>query len=241
MRARPRQRRSSRPGVKRRPRDGSEHLRCEFGTGLTLPPAHRLLGRRGLGQERPEGIYSLASKLRSLFEPSGYPAIDLLIDLVLIRGHLPTPGASPRRSTTGLTSSLAPMACGVPDRDEDRDVTPAGLREGVGRPWPPVDRVLGVLLEIGRLGVGQPVHEFILARRENGGDMSTENAREAAPDDVGPNDLELRSTPAGLPSPAALERQYPGRDVRGGRPARAWRTAPPQRHKRPGPSIDCRA
>jgi hypothetical protein len=37
----------------------------------------------------------------------------------------------------------------------------------------------------------------------------TEGATGPAPDDVGPSDLELRGSPAGLASPTELEEQYP--------------------------------
>ncbi len=52
---------------------------------------------------------------------------------------------------------VAPVAGAVAHRDEDRDVTPAGLRERLLTPLPPVHGVVCVLLEIGTRGVRQAI------------------------------------------------------------------------------------
>src|SRR6266511_1102419 len=60
---------------------------------------------------------------------------------------------------------VAPVAGGVPHGQQHRHVAPPRLLERPGGPRPPVDRVVGVLEQVGRGGVGQPVrHTYILAR-----------------------------------------------------------------------------
>ena len=52
---------------------------------------------------------------------------------------------------------MAPVAGGVPDREQDRDVATLGLGERLRSPFPPVDGIVGVLQEIGAGGLGQAV------------------------------------------------------------------------------------
>src|SRR5262249_20076886 len=59
---------------------------------------------------------------------------------------------------------VAPVAGRVADGDEDRHVTPGGLGERRLGPRPPVDRVVLVLEQIGRGGIGEPVHASTLSR-----------------------------------------------------------------------------
>ena len=64
---------------------------------------------------------------------------------------------------------VAPVAAAVPDAEQHRHPALAGLLEGLGRPGPPVDRVVGVLEEIGGRLVGQAIrHGPILAYEGDG-------------------------------------------------------------------------
>ena len=48
-----------------------------------------------------------------------------------------------------LLHDMAPMAGGVPDAHQDRDAPAPSCGEGLISPWIPVDRVVGVLLQVG--------------------------------------------------------------------------------------------
>ena len=52
---------------------------------------------------------------------------------------------------------VAPVACRVADGDEYRHISAPGFLEGLLPPLPPVNGIVGVLLEIGRRGVGEAV------------------------------------------------------------------------------------
>jgi hypothetical protein len=54
---------------------------------------------------------------------------------------------------------VAPVAGRIADREEDRLVGGAGCLERLVAPGVPVDRVVGVLAEVGARLVGQAVHE----------------------------------------------------------------------------------
>jgi hypothetical protein len=56
---------------------------------------------------------------------------------------------------------VAPVAAAVSDAQQHRLAAPACLLEGVGRPGPPVDGVVGVLEEVGRRLMGQSVRHGV--------------------------------------------------------------------------------
>ena len=58
---------------------------------------------------------------------------------------------------TFVSHHVAPMASGVPDRNEDRDVPATSLLERLPGPGPPVDGVSGVLKEVRARFVSEPV------------------------------------------------------------------------------------
>ncbi len=115
----------------------------------------RLLVRREEHRHRPatlpggglHGLHVHGVDVRPLL------AVDLDGDVVLVgvRRH--------RLVLEGLVGHhVAPVARRVPDTQQHRHPAPARLLEGLGRPLPPVDGVVGVLLEIRRGRVRQPVH-----------------------------------------------------------------------------------
>jgi len=53
---------------------------------------------------------------------------------------------------------VAPVAGGVPDGQQDRDVPPARLSERLTRPLPPMHRVVGVLTQVGGGRRSEPIH-----------------------------------------------------------------------------------
>lgn len=58
---------------------------------------------------------------------------------------------------------MAPVAGGIPDAQQDRQVAALGLGQRLRAPLPPVDRVVGVLAQVGRLGLGETIgHDFTL-------------------------------------------------------------------------------
>jgi hypothetical protein len=56
---------------------------------------------------------------------------------------------------------VAPVAAAVSDAQQHRLAAPACLLEGLGRPGPPVDGVVGVLEEVGRRLMGQSVRHGV--------------------------------------------------------------------------------
>ena len=55
---------------------------------------------------------------------------------------------------------MAPVACGIPDAQENGLVLPPGLIQSLRSPWIPVHRLVGVLEQIGAGFLGQPVTVF---------------------------------------------------------------------------------
>jgi hypothetical protein len=54
------------------------------------------------------------------------------------------------------------MACGVADREKNRFVFGARLREGFLSPWKPFDRIGGVLQKVRTALVRQAIHDRIM-------------------------------------------------------------------------------
>ena len=52
---------------------------------------------------------------------------------------------------------MAPVTGGIADAEEDGLILPAGFLEGNGAPGIPIDRVIGVLAQVGGKGVGEVV------------------------------------------------------------------------------------
>ncbi len=59
---------------------------------------------------------------------------------------------------------MAPMAGRVADGEEDRPVLPSRPLERLGSPRIPVDRVIGVLEEVGARFVGEAVGHVVMSR-----------------------------------------------------------------------------
>ncbi len=74
---------------------------------------------------------------------------------------------------------VAPVAGGVADGEQHRAIAPAGLPEGLIRPWVPVDRIGGVLAQVGalfedqavevRAAVGRQGRNLFVGQGEGGG------------------------------------------------------------------------
>ncbi len=138
------------PGVHQRLQDLAERR-------LTVP---RLVGEVGAGEERVGVVVeharhrpaAVAGHRRGGVHVDGVHvrpllAVDLDADEVLVevgRGRLVLEGL--------VGHHVAPVAGGVPDAEQHRDVAPPGLLERGRLPLPPVDRVVGVLEEVRRRG-----------------------------------------------------------------------------------------
>ena len=83
-------------------------------------------------------------------------AVDLDVDEVLVhvrRGDLVLERL--------VRHHVAPVAGGVADAQQDRPIKPLGLGERLVAPLPPVDRVVGVLLEVGTRGLRQTIRHAV--------------------------------------------------------------------------------
>jgi hypothetical protein len=59
-----------------------------------------------------------------------------------------------------------PVAGGVPDADQHRHVPAARLGERLPRPRPPVDRIVGVLEQVRRSGIGEAIRSSTISPRK---------------------------------------------------------------------------
>ena len=115
----------------------------------------RVIVRREKDRQRP-AAGALAQKLMrgliDLVEIRSLLAIDLDVD------EQPVHQLSRRRVFEGLVRHhMAPVTGRIADREQDRAVMFARQRQSLRAPGPPVDRIVGVLLEIGAGGGRQPV------------------------------------------------------------------------------------
>ena len=95
------------------------------------------------------------------FEDPGVAAVmnELFVNVKVDREERPDVDSLYMDAVVALTGSGGwPMTVFLtPDGEQDRHVAAAGLCEGVVAPLPPVDRVVGVLEEVGARGACQPV------------------------------------------------------------------------------------
>ena len=153
------------------PATGLEHLVPPLGPGLgggrqqpqeAVPgkvgaAEERLAGRGQQAGHRPAAMAGHRRGRRHVDRVDVGPllAVDLDRDepLVQDRRHLGV--------LEGLVRHhVAPVAGGVADAQQHRHVAPAGLVEGLGAPWPPVHRIVGMLGQVRACRVREPVcHE----------------------------------------------------------------------------------
>ena len=125
-------------------------------------PAARLAG-----QERVRGLVDLV-------EVGPLLAIDLDVDVQVVH-HLRDGGVLERL----VRHHVAPVAGRIADRQQDRLVLALRLRERGRIPRLPVDRVVGVLAQVGTGGVGQPVRHRSGGRATRWRDATTLRTRRA--------------------------------------------------------------
>ena len=128
---------------------------CRAGAGREVGAAVERLARRGREhRHRPAAVpgHRLGGGHVDAVDVGPLLPVDLHADEVLV--HL-------RRGRLVLERlvghHVAPVAGGVADRHQHRDVAPPRLGEGVGPPLLPVDRVVGVLEQVRAGGAGEAV------------------------------------------------------------------------------------
>ena len=139
--------------------DGVEHLRERRPSPTRRRrPVGAAEERRAVGREehrhRPAALLAHRMQRRHVERVDVRPllAIDLDVDEQLVHQR------RDRRVLERLVRhDVAPVAGGVADRQQDRAVAALRLRERLGSPRPPMDRVAGVLQQIGRGRAGEPV------------------------------------------------------------------------------------
>ena len=145
-----------------RPRVGSDPQQIQQRVARQVGAApERLAGRREQHGHRPAAAAG---------QGSGGCHVDgvdvgsfLTVDLDRDKSRLQ--GCRHRLVLEGLVRhDVAPVAGGVADRQEDRPVESAGQRERFRSPFPPVHRVVGMLSQVGALGLGQTVAHRVAFR-----------------------------------------------------------------------------
>ncbi|MDF2689870.1 MAG: hypothetical protein K0Q80_2836, partial [Microvirga sp.] len=80
--------------------------------------------------------------------------LDIHVELVHHRCHVGVLEALMRHYVT-------PMAGGIADGDQHRLVQTPRLGQGIRSPFPPMDRIVLVLQEIGRAGIREAIHRCV--------------------------------------------------------------------------------